>query len=113
MENICSGLASCDLSENFPLDQNDSYISCMLDVSNALSCNHVSNESFVDVVKSDFCHLAYKEHRLPQNQCEFTEILSLLDFFPQVSLLIWEIFTEDLKTTFEALRKFNAFLTKE
>jgi hypothetical protein len=110
MENICTGSPSCDLSQNFPIDQSFFQVSRMLDVSNALSCSHVPSKSFVDLVESDFCHFSYKQHRIPHNQNEFMEMISLLDGFPQISGLIWEIFDSDLEESFKLLEKFNSYL---
>jgi hypothetical protein len=110
MENICLGSASCDLSANYPTRPSLAQVSCMLDVSNLLSCKHVPVKSFVNAVTSTFCHISSAHHHMPQNQNEFEEILSILNSFPKVSVLIWEIFSSDIEEMFKLMENFNQYL---
>lgn len=82
----------------------------MLDISNLLSCKHVPLKSFVNAVTSSFCHISSAHHRMPRNQNEFEEILSILHSFPKVSVLIWEIFSSDIEEMFRLMEYFNPYL---
>ena len=110
MENICLGSASCDLSANYPIRQSLAQVSCMLDISNLLDCKHVPVESFVNSVTSNFCHISSANHQMPRNQKEFNEILSILNSFPQILVVIWEIFSSDTEEVFSLMENFNRYL---
>jgi sugar phosphate isomerase/epimerase len=100
IENICKGTPTCDVATNFPNKQGLPQALYMLDVSNLLSCDHVPIESFSKVVTSNFCHVSFEHHQMPRNKVDFDQTLSILHSFPQVSVLIWEIFSSDIEDVF-------------
>jgi len=103
IENICQGIRDCDETTTFPIKHGLSEASYMLDVSNLLSCDHVEIDAFAKVVTSNFCHISSRNHQMPRNKLDLESTLSVLHSFPQISVLIWEIFNSDIEEVFKLM----------